>query len=620
MTIPTLPTHTLSKSDFKLARTCATKLYYKEMRYPDSSDSDGYLQMLAKGGYMVEMLAKLEHPDGIALEYGGDQAAAAARTMELLVADSITLFEATLLKDSCLARVDILRKRGNSFALIEVKAKSLDTDDAAKRLQKTGSRFRSLTNRDRVTGIYPLMEKWRPYLEDVAYQVLLLQSLYPLARVTPYLTLVRKDFRAPVDRLPSWFTITEHVGSDGKTRVRGARFTGDSAVLADHPMTVSLDVTEEVNELLPDVHASVARFVDSMKPELRRLPPTLGMMCRDCSFVAPQDAGPSGWHECWGDRAVYPHILELFRGSTLVDSLVSDGYSSLLDIPVDRLGTKSGDLGAVGQRQLIQIEYSRTATEWRDPLLSAALEGAIYPLHFIDFEAAMMTVPYHKGMAPYGRLAFQWSCHTIERPGASPTHREWINTEELWPNAAFASTLRSALGDTGTVYTWSHFEEDVLASISNELEAFGFADPALKAWLDGIVGNDEPSSPQRVVDLHKLCSQYYFHPGMRGRTGIKYVIEALWSTSEPMRARLAELEGHARSTGPSPYASLPPLVINGVSQQVAEGTGAIRAYEAMMYGVERDDEVAKAAWKDLLRQYCRLDTLAMILIYEHWLR
>jgi hypothetical protein len=33
------------------------------------------------------------------------------------------------------------------------------------------------------------------------------------------------------------------------------------------------------------------------------------------------------------------------------------------------------------------------------------------------------------------------------------------------------------------------------------------------------------------------------------------------------------------------YAALPALEINGKVQQVSEGTGAIRAYEAMMYGV-----------------------------------
>lgn len=44
--------------------------------------------------------------------------------------------------------------------------------------------------------------------------------------------------------------------------------------------------------------------------------------------------------------------------------------------------------------------------------------------------------------------------------------------------------------------------------------------------------------------------------------------------------------------------------------------GAIQAYEAMMYGVERHDHAAKRAWRELLLQYCKLDSLSMVLIFE----
>jgi hypothetical protein len=69
-----------------------------------------------------------------------------------------------------------------------------------------------------------------------------------------------------------------------------------------------------------------------------------------------------------------------------------------------------------------------------------------------------------------------------------------------------------------------------------------------------------------------------------------------------------------------PYHALPSLLINGVEQDVREGTGAVRAYEAMMYGVERTDELARSAWRELLLQYCKLDTLSMVLVFEHWRR
>ena len=86
------------------------------------------------------------------------------------------------------------------------------------------------------------------------------------------------------------------------------------------------------------------------------------------------------------------------------------------------------------------------------------------------------------------------------------------------------------------------------------------------------------------------------------------------------RALTACLSRSPASEAKDPYHALPALEINGVAQDVREGTRAIRAYEAMMYGVEKSDAAAKQAWGDLLKQYCKLDTLSMVLIFEYWRR
>ena len=51
-----------------------------------------------------------------------------------------------------------------------------------------------------------------------------------------------------------------------------------------------------------------------------------------------------------------------------------------------------------------------------------------------------------------------------------------------------------------------------------------------------------------------------------------------------------------------------------------EGTGAMQAYEAMMYGIEKNDPDAKAKWRELLLRYCEFDTLSMVLIFDYWRR
>ena len=161
--------HTLSKSDFKLACTCPTKLYYKELGYPATGDDDPYLRLLADGGYMVEEIARILHePEGRALPFHSGTRDAARATTEALAAPNATLFEATLLNGIKVARVDILVKRGDAFEIIEVKSKSYDGAAAA------GDKpvFRGRNGQ--------IKAEWEEYLLDVAYQVHLLLELSPV--------------------------------------------------------------------------------------------------------------------------------------------------------------------------------------------------------------------------------------------------------------------------------------------------------------------------------------------------------------------------------------------------------------------------------------------------------
>ena len=51
----------LSKSDFKVASNCPSKLYFKKKRFPSLMNDNPYLQFLADGGYMVEKIATRIH-------------------------------------------------------------------------------------------------------------------------------------------------------------------------------------------------------------------------------------------------------------------------------------------------------------------------------------------------------------------------------------------------------------------------------------------------------------------------------------------------------------------------------------------------------------------------------
>jgi hypothetical protein len=118
----------LTKSRFKLAVECPTKLFYtgKPKIYRDTKQEDSFLQMLAEGGYQVGELAKCQFPEGVEVE-ATDHQSALAQTALLLQQDRTVLFEAAIAFGNFFARVDILVKDGNRYELIEVKAKSYDS-------------------------------------------------------------------------------------------------------------------------------------------------------------------------------------------------------------------------------------------------------------------------------------------------------------------------------------------------------------------------------------------------------------------------------------------------------------------------------------------------------------
>jgi hypothetical protein len=214
-------------------------------------------------------------------------------------------------------------------------------------------------------------------------------------------------------------------------------------------------------------------------------------------------------------------------------------------------------------------------------------------------------------MRPYGLVTFQWSCHTVPSLGAAPTHTEWLNDVEVWPNRAFAESLRHAVGDEGPILTWSHFEGTTLRQVVEDFPRFKINDPDLEAWV--------ARARDRIVDLHDWARTLYYHPGMKGRTSIKVVLDALWKSDARMREQFTEWTG-ATPPDEDPYAALPAIEINGKEVEVHEGTGAMRAYQEMMYGAHKHDPAVKEKYGKLLRQYCGLDTLSMVLVVEHWRR
>ena len=158
----------LTKSRFKTATECPTKLFYtqKPKEYGNLNNDNTFLESLAEGGYQIGSLAKLLYPNGIEVEgYVHDKVE--SDTLEHLKKDKVVLFEAAIRFEDFFIRIDVLVKNGNDFEIHEVKAKSFDPKDPG-------------IWRKRDEG---LTKDLLPYLQDVAFQKWVLQKANPKANL-----------------------------------------------------------------------------------------------------------------------------------------------------------------------------------------------------------------------------------------------------------------------------------------------------------------------------------------------------------------------------------------------------------------------------------------------------
>lgn len=617
----------LSKSDYKIASSCPKKLVYKKASYETKNDENEYMEMLAQSGYVVSKYAQLAYQDGIEV-IGKNIDEVILKTKEFFDQNkNITLFEATFLGNNKIVRTDILQKQNNVINIIEVKSKSHDSED----------------------NEYTAKRKLKEYIEDVAYQALVLKELYPEYEIHSFLLLPDKAKRTKIDGLAGWFTVTKLVDESFEIEELPARnvnkfkkplveFKYENSpdrdkyikqLIEDNLLTL-IPVDDNVNDIIEIVKNKSDQFIDILNNGLNKEQYSINKNCKECEFNLGTEKVKNGYRECWQELSdIDPHIFDLFFGGAIgsnksgwyFDELISKRKVSFWDLDTNRFRDKKGDLGSRGQRQLLQFENTKTNTEWINPELSNILLNLNYPLHFIDFETYISAIPHHKGMRPYEVIAFQWSCHTIENPGSVPIHSEYLNTEHSFPNFRFAESLMKIVGTSGTPFMWTPYENTILRTILEQQKIHEYKNEVLSDWLINITSDKRLEREGRFVDMNDLTLKYYFHPDMKGKTSIKKVLPAIWSNNSYLQSNpwFEKYIIESRSNI-NPYDSLSPLINELESNEVIkEGTAAMRAYHELMFGIMDQDSNRKDQLKQLLLQYCELDTMAMVIIWKYWM-
>jgi hypothetical protein len=601
-----------------MALECPTTLFYtkKEDVYASNSLDDPFLQALANGGFQVGELAKCYYPDGIEIE-GLDYEKTWIETKKHLEKPNVILYEAAIMFENLFVRVDVLKKTGNKIELIEVKSKSFNSKTFTEDMWQK-------RNKDKLDA------GWMPYIYDIAYQAYVLKQAFPNFEVTSFLMCSDKDQTASIDGLNQKFLI------DKKGKQTKVKVIGDISLNSlGTPILTAVDVSEAISKIHNDVEASVIYkdkgFKDSVKifseaySKDNKILSEVGKHCKGCDFRTNHATLKSGFNECWKlAHGLSPKELEKpFSFDVWFGPKVADDKIFMDDIDIGDIAIKTQDPGIDGltrsQRQWLQVEKHKNKdnSEYIDTNgLKREFARHIYPLHFIDFETSMVAIPFNKGRKSYEQIAFQFSHHVMDKDGCYRHAGEWISTTPgHFPNFDFVRALKKELEtDEGTIFRYSNHENTVLNQIRTQLQNSTESDrDELISWIETITHKDDKVGGWRgtrdMIDLCKIVIDFYYHPETHGSNSIKYVLPAVLK---------------AQGKNPNPYGSLPPVFDDYDKEtldrlmsddDIKNGGAAMTAYALMQFTEMSEQERGKI--REALLRYCKLDTEAMVWIYQY---
>ncbi len=634
----------LTKSLFQLAMECPEKLYYiGKDEYVNKQLADPFLQALAEGGFQVGELAKLYYPGGY--DIGTlDSEEALERTDELLKEENCIIYEAAIKYANLFVRVDILKKIGNMIQLIEVKSTSTDGTADAEFMTKGGN----------------ISADWTAYINDIAFQKYVADQAMPDYHVIPYLMLVDKNAVAPTDGLNQKFKI-ERSQSGRKYAVVAEEITeedlSEELLIAINTEETCAIVYEADYEYLGEpvsFSELVHKFADQYQHD-RPIVAPISPACKNYEFKASKEereAGlKSGFHERWKrelgweDADFEEDIIFDIWDFRKIPTYLRDRIIKFSQLTKEDIDPQADDKPGLSrtERQWLQVEKAQNedTSYWIDKEnLRREMASWTYPLHFIDFETAMLAIPFNKGRRPYEGIAFQFSHHVVDADGTVEHKGEYLNaTPSVFPNYEFVRKLKEELeGDQGTIFKYSPHENTYLNMIHDQL----LADEAdiddreeLCAFIREItqwkVDGQTIKGSRNMVDLFEIVKRYYYDPQMKGSNSIKAVLPAILNSSTYIQEKYSQPIYGAKDEIKSlnftnwtwvqfengkvvdPYKLLPKLF---GEETLSDGGAAMTAYARLQFA-EVHPEVRKQVEKGLLK-YCELDTLAMVMIYEAW--
>jgi hypothetical protein len=321
------------------------------------------------------------------------------------------------------------------------------------------------------------------------------------------------------------------------------------------------DVTDEVNNrlsLIPFEVNSIVNMLQKKEPNQ--------VIGQHCKKYGKNDLECAASGHCWSHVPDYS-IFNITRIGKKAFDLYQDGILSIRDVPNDFKLTET---------QAIQVNaYKENRSFIETKKIGEFLESFKLPLYFLDFETFQSSIPMFDGVRPYQHIPFQYSLHIVTSMDDEIEHKEFLAKEGSDPRRELAERLVQNIprgGDHTVVAYNMAFEKSRLKELSYDF-------PDLADHLMNIHDN--------MVDLMvPFQNKWYYTNEMKGSYSIKYVLPALFPHDE---------------------------TLNYQNLNIQNGGMAMDIYERLHTYPKEEIEAIRT---DLLA-YCKMDTLAMVRIWEY---
>lgn len=314
------------------------------------------------------------------------------------------------------------------------------------------------------------------------------------------------------------------------------------------------DVTKEILKQQEEIKQIIQKAFETL--ENKRIPDiSPGPHCFD-----PYTCDFKGY--CWKDLQ-NAEIFE-FNGLSKQQQFewYNKGWKKIEEVPKEELpNTTFKKQAEAAKKRSILIDKEK---------IYGFLNNIHYPLYFIDFEIMMTAVPLFENTSPYQQLPIQFSVFKQENEKADFIHYSFLAEIGEDPRRAFTKALTRTIGNNGSILVYDISSE---RSIINQLiKTF----PEYEKKLQSIVS--------RLVDLSiPFREMYLYHPKMKGSTSIKNVASAFCED------------------------------INFDALPISNGQLASIAFENLQ---QENDMFKILELKEQLETYCKLDTWAMVRIWQ----